>query len=281
MVELRTKSMKTLVAKPDDVTRSWYIVDADAVVLGRLAAQVARILRGKHKPIFTPHVDCGDGVIVVNAAKVRLTGKKVEQKTYFRHSGYIGGAKLIPFKRMLELGEGLDTIAINVSTLQLSQSDFVEMLKNSLELSGLPARYLEIEITESCLLENIEATISKLKEIRALGVRVAVDDFGTGYSSLQYLKRLPLDKLKIDQMFIHGLPNDENDVAIVRSLVSLSQELKLIVLAEGCETQAQAQFLQNESIYSVQGWLFCHALPQDEFANYTKHQNSLSREVVA
>ncbi len=101
MVELRTKSMKTLVAKPDDVTRSWYIVDADAVVLGRLAAQVARILRGKHKPIFTPHVDCGDGVIVVNAAKVRLTGKKMEQKTYFRHSGYIGGAKLIPFKRML------------------------------------------------------------------------------------------------------------------------------------------------------------------------------------
>jgi len=102
MVELRTKSMKTLVAKPDDVTRRWYIVDADSVVLGRLAAQVARILRGKHKPIFTPHVDCGDGVIVVNAAKVRLTGKKVEQKTYFRHSGYIGGAKLIPFKRMLE-----------------------------------------------------------------------------------------------------------------------------------------------------------------------------------
>ena len=102
MVELRTKSMKTIVAKPDDVARRWYIVDADAVVLGRLAAQVARILRGKHKPIFTPHVDCGDGVIVVNAAKVRLTGKKVEQKTYFRHSGYIGGAKLIPFKRMLK-----------------------------------------------------------------------------------------------------------------------------------------------------------------------------------
>ena len=101
MVELRTKSMKTIVAKPDDVARRWYIVDADAVVLGRLAAQVARILRGKHKPIFTPHVDCGDGVIVVNAAKVRLTGKKMEQKTYFRHSGYIGGAKLIPFKRML------------------------------------------------------------------------------------------------------------------------------------------------------------------------------------
>jgi EAL domain-containing protein (putative c-di-GMP-specific phosphodiesterase class I) len=185
------------------------------------------------------------------------------------------------FKRLLALGEGLDTIAVNVSALQLSQPDFVDILKNSLELSGLPARYLEIEITETCLLENVEATISKLQEIRAMGVRVAVDDFGTGYSSLQYLKRLPLDKLKIDQMFVQGLPNDENDVAIIRTLVSLSQELKLVVLAEGCETQAQAQFLQNESIYSVQGWLFCQALPQDEFANYTKHQNSLSREVVA
>jgi EAL domain-containing protein (putative c-di-GMP-specific phosphodiesterase class I) len=182
------------------------------------------------------------------------------------------------FKQMLELGEGLDTIAINVSVQQLTQPDFVEILKNCLELSGMPARYMEIEITESCLLENVEETICKLQEIRELGVRVAVDDFGTGYSSLQYLKRLPIDKLKIDQMFVSGLPNDENDVAIIRTLVSLSEELKLVVLAEGCETQAQAQFLQNESISSVQGWLFCQALPQGEFSKYTKHQNALSRK---
>ncbi len=102
MPELLTRSMKTLVAKPAQVTRLWYIVDADGRVLGRLATAVARVLRGKHKPIFTPHVDCGDGVIVINAAKVRLTGRKADQKTYFRHSGYMGGAKLIPYKRMLE-----------------------------------------------------------------------------------------------------------------------------------------------------------------------------------
>jgi diguanylate cyclase (GGDEF)-like protein len=185
------------------------------------------------------------------------------------------------FKQMLELGEGLDTIAVNVSAQQLSQPDFIEVLKNSLELSGMPARYLEIEITESCLLENVEETIIKLQEIRELGVRVAVDDFGTGYSSLQYLKRLPIDKLKIDQMFVSGLPNDENDVAIIRTLVSLSEELKLAVLAEGCETQAQAQFLQSESISAVQGWLFCQALPQSEFSKYTKQQNALSREELA
>ena len=102
MAELLTKSMKTTVAKPAEVSRRWYLVDADGVVLGRLAAQVAHVLRGKHKPIYTPHVDCGDGVIVINAARVRLTGKKPSQKLYFRHSGYVGGAKLVPFKRMLE-----------------------------------------------------------------------------------------------------------------------------------------------------------------------------------
>ncbi|UCC50011.1 MAG: 50S ribosomal protein L13 [Gemmatimonadota bacterium] len=94
--------MKTPVAKPAEIARRWYLVDADGVVLGRLAAEVARVLQGKHKPVYTPHVDCGDGVIVINAARVRLTGKKPEQKVYFRHSGYVGGAKLIPFKRMLE-----------------------------------------------------------------------------------------------------------------------------------------------------------------------------------
>ena len=101
MAELLTKSMKTTVAKPAELSRRWYLVDADGVVLGRLAAEVAHVLRGKHKPIYTPHVDCGDGVIVINAARVRLTGKKPSQKLYFRHSGYVGGAKLVPFKRML------------------------------------------------------------------------------------------------------------------------------------------------------------------------------------
>ncbi len=102
MAELLTKSMKTPAAKPAEITRRWYLVDADGVVLGRLAAEVAHVLRGKHKPIYTPHVDCGDGVIVINAARVRLTGKKPEQKRYFRHSGYMGGGKFIPFKRMIE-----------------------------------------------------------------------------------------------------------------------------------------------------------------------------------
>lgn len=93
--------MKTFSAKQSEVERKWLIVDADGLVLGRLASEVAKILRGKHKPIFTPHVDTGDNVIVINAAKIRVTGRKAEQKEYFRHSGYMGNDKKIPFATMM------------------------------------------------------------------------------------------------------------------------------------------------------------------------------------
>lgn len=93
--------MKTLTPKANEIERHWWLVDAEGVALGRLATEVARILRGKHKPTYTPHLDTGDHVIVVNAEKVLLTGNKADQKTYFRHSGYMGGEKHIPFKRMI------------------------------------------------------------------------------------------------------------------------------------------------------------------------------------
>ena len=94
--------MKSFVAKPADIERKWYVIDANGQTLGRLATQVAMILRGKHKPIYTPHVDCGDHVIVINAGKVVLTGKKLEQKKYYRYSGYVGGLKETSAKDMLE-----------------------------------------------------------------------------------------------------------------------------------------------------------------------------------
>jgi large subunit ribosomal protein L13 len=94
--------MKTFIAKPHEVERKWYIVDASDKPLGRLASEIAKILRGKHKPIYTPHVDTGDHVIVINAAKVRLTGKKLDQKLYRRHSQYPGGLKEIPYRQLME-----------------------------------------------------------------------------------------------------------------------------------------------------------------------------------
>ena len=93
---------RTITPKTEDIHRAWWVVDADGKALGRLATEVARILRGKHKPTYTPHLDTGDHVIVINSSKVRLTGRKAEQKTYFRHSGYMGGDKHIPFATMLE-----------------------------------------------------------------------------------------------------------------------------------------------------------------------------------
>lgn len=94
--------MKTFMARPETVERDWYIVDAEGMVLGRLASQVAHILRGKHKPTFTPHVDTGDHVIIINADKIVLTGKKLDQKLYRHHSGYPGGLKEVPYRRLLE-----------------------------------------------------------------------------------------------------------------------------------------------------------------------------------
>jgi large subunit ribosomal protein L13 len=94
--------MRTYTPKAEDIARRWWLVDATDKPLGRLATEIARVLRGKHKPIFTPHLDVGDNVVVVNAERVRLTGRKADQKTYFRHSGYMGGEKHIPFRRMLE-----------------------------------------------------------------------------------------------------------------------------------------------------------------------------------
>ena len=98
----KSAGMRTYTPKADDIEHHWWLVDAADKPLGRLAAEIAKVIRGKHKPMFTPHLDTGDNVVVINAEKVRLTGKKAEQKTYFRHSGYMGGDRLIPFKRMVE-----------------------------------------------------------------------------------------------------------------------------------------------------------------------------------
>ena len=127
--------MKSFVAKPAEVEHKWYVIDADGQTLGRLATQVAMILRGKHKPIFTPHVDCGDNVIVVNAAKVVLTGKKLEQKKYYRYSGYIGGLKETSARDMLEKNPD-KMVFLAVKGMLPKNSLGVDMLKKLHVYSG-------------------------------------------------------------------------------------------------------------------------------------------------
>lgn len=161
------------------------------------------------------------------------------------------------------LDDGLEFgyIAVNVAAPQLAHPGFVTQLRCILESADLPARYLELEITESSLMHSDQATIQRLHDIRDMGVSLAVDDFGTGYSSLSYLKHLPINKLKIDRSFVHGILDDPRDQAIVRSVADMGASLGFIVLAEGIETEEQRQAVLQLGCRQGQGYFF--ALPAD------------------
>jgi len=177
-------------------------------------------------------------------------------------------------KKWLASGIKLDHVAVNVSGFQLEQKNFVAVVEDALEVSGLDARYLELEVTETALIEDFEESMLKLKTLRSLGVRIAVDDFGTGYSSLKYLKVLPADRLKIDRLFVRELPENTRDAAIISSLVTLSKELGLSLLAEGVETRQQVDFLRDSSIHAIQGFFYSKGLPEAEFLGFVRECRS-------
>lgn len=145
-------------------------------------------------------------------------------------------------------------MAVNLAPQQLHQSTLLEVVRSALEESRLEARYLELELTESAVMREPEASIRVLRELSALGVRIAVDDFGTGYSSLNYLRRLPLDKLKIDRSFIREVTTSHEDAEVVRAIVSLAHSLRLRVIAEGVETAEQLLFLRTLGCDQYQGY---------------------------
>ena len=156
-------------------------------------------------------------------------------------------------------------VAVNVSARQLRQPDFVASVDLILRETGCPAHALELEVTESLLLEDAEAAIELLGELTSRGVRVAIDDFGTGYSSLSYLKRMPIQTLKIDRSFVSELSSDLNVAAIARTVIVLARSLGLDVLAEGVETAEQAAWLQREGCDWAQGWFFGRPMPAEDF----------------
>jgi len=151
-------------------------------------------------------------------------------------------------------------VAVNVSALQFQQPQFVDRVASVLAISGLPAHLLELELTESILVNDADEALRRLQALAALGVRLSIDDFGTGYSSLAYLKRFPIDKLKIDRSFVMGLPDDRRDAGIVRAILQMARALGMQVIAEGVETEAQRAFLQDAGCDSFQGFLFAPAL---------------------
>ena len=156
-------------------------------------------------------------------------------------------------------------VAVNVSARQLRQPDFIAMVDAILAATGCPARALELEVTESLLLEDAEAAIRLLGQLTERGVRVAIDDFGTGYSSLSYLRRMPVQTLKIDRSFISELGLDENVAAIARTVIVLARSLNLDVLAEGVETAEQAAWLLREGCDWAQGWHYGRPMAAEDF----------------
>jgi EAL domain-containing protein (putative c-di-GMP-specific phosphodiesterase class I) len=157
------------------------------------------------------------------------------------------------------------TVAVNISILRFRQPEFVEHVLSVLDKAGTNPKRLQLEITESMLVENMEDAISKMTELRSHGVRFSLDDFGTGYSSLTYLKRLPLDHLKIDRSFVRDMLGDATSGAIAQTIISLGRAMNLSVIAEGVETEEEKGFLAGLGCHSYQGFLFSRPLPLDQF----------------
>jgi EAL domain-containing protein (putative c-di-GMP-specific phosphodiesterase class I) len=155
-------------------------------------------------------------------------------------------------------------VSVNLSPLQFAKGNLVSTVLNALASSGLPAGRLELEITESVLLEKSERNIAMLNQLRELGVRISMDDFGTGYSSIGYLRSFPFDKIKIDQTFVRDLLVDEGSLAIVRAIAGLGVSFGITTTAEGVETEDQVRCLNLEGCTEVQGYFYSRPVPGSE-----------------
>ncbi|MBY8948062.1 EAL domain-containing protein [Pseudomonas sp. SH10-3B] len=157
-------------------------------------------------------------------------------------------------------------ISVNISAIDFRQREFVDNLAAILKQTGLPPNLLELEITESVLMQNVDDTVDILNRIKAMGVRLALDDFGTGYSSLSYLRRFPIDVLKIDQSFVRGLHENSQDAQLISAIIGMGRSLELNIIAEGVETVEQLNFLRSQQCEEGQGFLFSKAVPAKDFA---------------
>ncbi len=230
---------------------------------------------------YQPQLDLASGRVVGAEALIRWQHP---------HMGMISPARFIPLSEECGLivpigewvlqqacrqmvawrkaGHPLERIAVNFSVVQLIQPDSVEMVKRVLHDTQCQGQWLELEVTESCVMHGAEGLIVVLDAFRQMGISLAIDDFGTGYSSLSYLKRLPIDNLKVDKSFVDGIPDGEDDVAISRAIIALGKSLRLNLMAEGIETRAQRDFLIALGCEQGQGFLFSPPVPADQFIEY-------------
>ncbi len=172
-------------------------------------------------------------------------------------------------------GLGNLKVAVNLSARQFSDRMLISKIESALNRSGLDPTFLEMEITESIIMKDIESTVALLEQMAEMGLALSIDDFGTGYSSLSYLKRFPINKLKIDKSFIDDVISSEDDAKIVEAIIGLSHNLKLNVICEGVEDADQLGWLQQHRCNEIQGYYFSKPLPADEFEAFVKSRNSL------
>ncbi|MFS8084380.1 MAG: putative bifunctional diguanylate cyclase/phosphodiesterase, partial [Acidobacteriota bacterium] len=170
-------------------------------------------------------------------------------------------------QKWYEDGLGRLRIAVNISARHFQEEKFLDQIEEVLDETGLDPHCLELELTETSIMENSESAVQLLTEIRKFGVKIAIDDFGTGYSSLSYLKRLPIDTVKLDRSFVSGATTDPDDAALVMAVITLAHNLRLTVIAEGVETAEQLSFLRLLKCDEGQGYLFSKPVPHDVFAS--------------
>jgi diguanylate cyclase (GGDEF)-like protein len=224
---------------------------------------------------------------IVNASGEKVVGVEALVRWSHPERGFISPVEFIPLAEhsglIIQLGEwvmrracrdGLAwpdlSVAVNVSPLQFRQLDFVEVVERILADTGFDPARLELELTESTLIGNVETAESAMSRLRALGVQLALDDFGTGYSSLLYLRRFPFDKLKIDRSFVHSIERTADAAAIVHAIVSLGRGLGMKVTAEGVENAEQQLFLRAAGVHYMQGYRFGKPCAAAEITEYLK-----------
>ena len=227
---------------------------------------------------YQPKVDLVSG---------KLTGTEALIRWNDPHSGLVSPWRFIPileetglihevgrwalhkaiedYRRWQDKGLPAVRIAVNVSPMQLRHRGFVAEIRDAIGVGTHEATGLELEITESLIMEDVKLSIASLRAIRAMGVSIAIDDFGTGYSSLSYLSKLPVDTLKIDRSFVVDMTTGPEGLALISTIIALSHSLKLTVVAEGVETEEQANLLRSLRCDEMQGYLFSKPVPADIF----------------
>ncbi|MDQ0586221.1 putative bifunctional diguanylate cyclase/phosphodiesterase [Variovorax paradoxus] len=245
--------------------------------------------RGEFHLVYQPQVEMGSG---------QVTGVEALIRWQHPERGLVSPVQFIPLAEetglIVPIGEwvlrtacfqnkawqdaGLPafSVSVNVSARQFRERTLIEQVAKALEESGLEARFLELELTESMVMEDLEKALLSMKALQAMGVQFSIDDFGTGYSSLSALKRFPIARLKIDRAFVRDIPGDEEDKAIAKAIISLGHELNLKVIAEGVETEQQLEFLRAHGCDEMQGYLFSRPVLPAELAALVKARSGIA-----